>query len=129
MAKRKMKKQTVVAKRQYRVEEIPTRVHCLQLAIDATGKQRNSIYGEPHNNLSCLVELKAVYKKYAGDKYSAVHDEAIGHVFGKLARIAAGNGQLHEDNYIDGAAYLAIAAECQNIEDERAIIAQTEGKK
>ena len=89
----------------------------LEKATNATCNDRNTTYGEPYDNLGCLVELKAVYDKYAKGKYSPVHDEAIGHVLGKIARIAVGKPG-HTDNYIDGAAYLAIAGECQEIHDQ-----------
>ena len=102
---------------------VSTRGRVLSQASACTLQDRNANYGEPHHNLSCLAELKAVYKKYAGSKFSATHDTAIEHVLGKIARIAAGSGKLHLDNYIDGAAYLAIAAECQDVEDNTRICA------
>lgn len=84
----------------------------LQTAIDATNHQRNSAYGDPTINLQCAGELKAIYAKYAGDKYCEGHDEAIELLLTKIGRIACG-APGHDDTYVDAAAYAAIAAECQ----------------
>src|SRR5690606_25180945 len=55
--------------------------------------------------------LWEVYKRYAKDKHCAGHEAAMVQVISKIGRIASGHG-LHEDNYVDGAAYFGIAWEC-----------------
>jgi hypothetical protein len=56
----------------------------------------------------------AVYKKYAGNKHTGGHDAAMFQVLCKISRIAC--GKLKDDNYIDLAAYAAIAYECDRVE-------------
>ncbi len=90
------------------------RVVVLETAAELTGTRRCATYGEPNINLTCAAELQRVYKEYAGDKYSPAHDVAINEIMLKLSRIATGKPG-HEDNYIDGAAYFAIAHECQEL--------------
>lgn len=87
------------------------RGNLLRQAADLTEKTREDVYGDPYINMGCASELKQVYRRYAGEKYSAAHDEAVERLLMKLARIATGD--FHKDNYLDGAAYLAIAAECE----------------
>lgn len=92
----------------------PHRAEVLQQALDATMKSRNSTYGAPYPNLLLAAELKQAYNAAANGKYSPAHDDAIHAVLSKIARIATG-ATGHTDNYVDGAAYMAIAAECQVI--------------
>ena len=77
-----------------------------------TSGDRDKTYGPPSRNLELQMVLYAAYAEVAKGKHSAGHDAAMQHVFAKVARIAAGN--LHRDNYVDGATYLAIAWECEN---------------
>lgn len=90
----------------------PVRACVLEQALSATVKSRNDSYGDPFPNLCIAAELKATYKRAAGNKYHPSHDEAIDMVLSKIARIACG-AVGHTDNYVDAAAYMAIAAECQ----------------
>lgn len=55
-----------------------------------------------------------VYNKYAIGKYSSAHDVAVCNAIMKLARIACG-ATGHRDSYVDLAAYIAIAFECQEV--------------
>ncbi len=90
------------------------RIIILETAADLTGNRRNATYGEPITNLSCATELKRIYREYAGHKYCPQHDDAIESVLGKIARVATGQPG-HTDNYVDIAAYSAIAAEVQEL--------------
>lgn len=94
------------------IEPMPLRGAILLQALEATTKARNVTYGDPSVNLQCAGELKAIYTKYAGDKYCEAHDEAIEMVLTKIGRIATGQ-RGHDDTYIDAAAYVAIASECE----------------
>lgn len=92
----------------------PVREQILQTAINLTTGDRNRTYGSASVNMECLAAFMRVYQGYRGprsdpDNFSA-HDAAMFMVLSKVARIAVGSN-LHTDNYIDGAAYLAIAAE------------------
>jgi hypothetical protein len=90
------------------------RAAVLERAIDCTLGDRQNAYGPPSDALFLAAEFIRLYKSKAGDKYCAAHDEAIALACLKLARIACG-ATGHTDNYVDGAAYLAIAAECQHL--------------
>ena len=90
------------------------RLQVLETAADLTGNRRNVSYGEPIINLTCATELKRIYREYVGHKYSPQHDDAMEAVLAKVARIATGQPG-HTDNYVDLAAYAAIAAEVQEL--------------
>jgi len=92
----------------------PVRAEVLTKALDATMKSRNQSYGDPYPNLRLAADMLALYQAAAGKKYNPAHDAAIAMIVAKIARIATG-AVGHEDNYVDGAAYFAIAAECQTV--------------
>lgn len=94
------------------IEEPPVRARILNAALQATTGDRNRSYGSSGPNLTAAAELADVYRRYAHGKYCKAHDQAVYLLLHKLARIACG-ATGHADNYIDGAAYFAIAAECQ----------------
>jgi hypothetical protein len=89
------------------------RLEILQTAISLTSSDRNETYGDCLTNHQAFGELLSWYAKWAGklDVKSEAHDAAIMQALTKIARIAV--GRFHRDNYIDGAAYLAIAFECE----------------
>ncbi len=95
-------------------KEVPFRGKILQRAISCTLGDRQDAYGPPSDALFLAAEFIRLYKQSAGGKYCAAHDEAISLACLKLARIACG-AVGHNDNYVDGAAYFAIAAECQHL--------------
>jgi hypothetical protein len=90
----------------------------LMQAAALTCGERNDSYGGPALNMDCFAALLDVYRSFAarapGDRPSPAHDAAITMVLAKVARIAIG-ARGHRDNYIDGAAYLAIAYEVDNV--------------
>lgn len=92
----------------------PFRAVVLEKAISCTLGDRQDTYGPPSDALFLAAEFIRLYKQSAKDKYCAAHDEAINLALLKLARIACG-AIGHTDNYVDGAAYFAIAAECQHL--------------
>jgi len=96
------------------MDGLPVRGTILAKASIATLKERNVSYGDCYTDMSCAAELEAIYTRHAGKKYDPAHDEAMRRVFCKIARIACG-AVGHEDNYVDGSAYFAIAAECQAV--------------
>lgn len=83
----------------------------LETAIARATRDRHDLYGDCFANMSCFAEFCKVYTKYAGNRRHAAHDAAILGVLAKLARIACGS--FHADNYIDLAAYSAIAFDCE----------------
>lgn len=88
------------------------RAEILKEADRLTHKDRDAIYGDPLIGMRCAAEIKAIYRRYSKDRLAIEHDEAIERQIEKLARIAT--GQFHRDNYVDGAAYLAMAYENQS---------------
>lgn len=96
-----------------KVTERPFRAVILDKAISCTLGDRRDAYGQPSDALFLAAEFIRLYKASAGSKYCAAHDEAIALACLKMARIACG-AVGHTDNYVDGAAYFAIAAECQH---------------
>ena len=99
------------------LRELSLRERVLNMAGDLTGKSRNKIYGDPTfqhqvqarltgTYMSCRIEALA----REGRPFTVTaEDAAILSVFTKISRIIA--GRFHIDNYIDAAAYMAIAGE------------------
>jgi hypothetical protein len=87
----------------------PHRVQILHQSAKLTGGQRDKTYGPPVVNLGLAGLLKRTFWGNATRLMSDAEREAIDQVLTKLARV--GTGTYHEDNYIDGAAYFAIAGE------------------
>lgn len=91
-----------------------TRQEILNVASSLTSSTRPSTYGDPKVNLACAGELKGVITKYILQNslrdISPAEREAIDLCLTKISRIIT--GQYHEDNYVDLAAYAAIAGEC-----------------
>lgn len=92
----------------------PFRAVVLEQAISCTLGDREDAYGLPSEALALTAQFVGFYKQAARNKYCPAHDEAIALALLKLARIACG-AVGHNDNYVDGAAYFAIAAECQHL--------------
>ena len=87
----------------------------LSTASSLTTGERNKSYGEPYNNLSDIARLVSAYLNTRGIP-CALDAEDIAHicVLQKMARSCNRSG-VHNDNYIDMAAYSAIAGECADI--------------
>lgn len=93
------------------------RKEVLETAIKCTCDERNRTHGEPSQNLHNFYALWSVFE----DAFEAKNPEGLDshpafkmamlNTFGKLARICSGD-YTHTDNYVDAAAYLAIAVEC-----------------
>jgi hypothetical protein len=92
----------------------PFRATVLEQAINCTLGDRQDAYGQPSDALFLAAEFIRLYKQSAKSKYCAAHDQALSLAMLKLARIACG-AVGHTDNYVDAAAYFAIAAECQHL--------------
>ena len=90
----------------------------LETAKSLTESQRNQVYGDPKDGMTCFARLVAAY---LSGKYTAA-DGPITHVDGsviacllKISRIAA--NPKHMDSYVDLAAYAAIAGECAGVKE------------
>lgn len=85
----------------------------LETARKLTERDRNQSYGDPKVNLNCYAQMVTAYLngKFAeGDSGLNAVDGAIFMILAKVSRVAM--NQNHPDNYLDMAAYAAIAGEC-----------------
>jgi len=97
--------------------DAPLRVVVLHEAARLTGGARNQSYGAPRDNLANIAELWTSYlvTKYKplavdSDRFLlTAEDVAHMNVLMKIARTYA---TYKRDNYVDAAAYAAIAGEC-----------------
>ncbi len=95
------------------------RENILSQAADITAGDREKDYGDPHDNLTNMALLVQAYLigKHNVDIYLNSEDMAWIMVLLKVAR--ASTGYKH-DNYVDAAAYAAIAGECRHIVNDEA---------
>jgi len=85
----------------------------LETALKLTTGDRNQTYGDPIDNLTIFADLINAYFK---TNMTAI-DASIIMTLAKISRVAVNKN--HQDNYIDGAAYMAIAGECAKILNDR----------
>lgn len=90
----------------------------LDTAKSLTTGDRNKSYGPPIDNLTTYANLCTAYIFGKGGNENDLLaldavDAAVLMVLAKVSRIAANRG--HKDNYVDGAAYMAIAGECDEL--------------
>ncbi len=87
----------------------------LQNAIDLTIGDRNAEYGEPVANMQVTADYITIYLKSRNllkeDWCLSARDAAVILSLVKLARMARPN--VSGDTFCDGAAYIAIAGECE----------------
>lgn len=97
----------------------------LRKGVELTEGDRNVSYGHPHPNLTSFAHLVNVYLKslgWDGRKLDST-DGAIIMTLAKISRVAVNKN--HEDNYIDGATYMAIAAECAQINADIGVVVES----
>lgn len=111
-------------------EEVkPTRVTMLEVAKVLTGGDRNKSYGPPFDNLS---DCSALWNAYINSKWGCLkvqadgsyrvdlNSEDVAWMMTLVKMTRSFQPGYHPDNYIDSAAYAAIAGECREIlEQER----------
>ena len=91
-------------------DDIPARLRILARAAEVTGGERQDSYGPVKPNLQRIADLGTTYLDGGGTLTPV--SRAWMMVLLKLAR--SNNGwPYHEDNYVDAAAYAAIAGECR----------------
>lgn len=90
------------------VEEPPKSVReaILQTSISLTMGDRDDTYGDPAETYKRVAALMNAYK---GHPFITAHDVAMLLALMKIGRTATDPN--HTDNYVDGAAYMAIAGE------------------
>jgi hypothetical protein len=89
----------------------PKRIEILKRAVEVTGGERQDSYGPVKDNLTNIADLWQVYLTQRNNCLVEVSAEDVAWMMTmlKAARSLAG---YHEDNYVDAAAYAAIAGEC-----------------
>lgn len=88
----------------------PVRVEVLEEASRLTNGDRNADYGPPVVNLAASGELKETMRRHLVRDITPAELEALDMVLTKIGRIITGP-KPKRDNYVDGAAYMAIAWE------------------
>lgn len=81
----------------------------LETALNLTEGDRNKSYGPPKKNLECFAALIKAYLSGKATHDLTATDASVIMCLAKVSRIAA--NPKHTDNYIDLAAYAAIAGE------------------
>ena len=102
-----------MTKKTPQAKPISLRSRVLLTAEELTSGDRNDSYNDPKINMMAFEELLAWAKKWQEqrpDDAGSGHDAAMVMVYAKIARIVVGAAK--DDNYIDAAAYLAMAWEC-----------------
>lgn len=83
----------------------------LEEARSLTEGDRNKTYGHPYDNLAYLGRL---WGAYLGTEPIPAFKVAEMMTLCKMSR---SQNRLHRDNHVDGAAYMAIAGECQMMDE------------
>lgn len=89
----------------------PKRIQILKRAAEVTGGERQDSYGPVKNNLTNIAEFWQVYLTQRNGALVMVGPEDVAWMMTML-KAARSLGGYHEDNYVDAAAYAAIAGEC-----------------
>lgn len=110
----------------------PPRVAMLNRAAQLTGVARQRVYGDAVANMTHFADMltayfnEAIHEDVAKGGFEFSHeDAAMIMVLAKISRISV--GKWHEDNFVDGAAYLAIAGECKYEDYEKCSAQASEG--
>jgi hypothetical protein len=90
-------------------DDTPARLRILSRASEVTGGERQDSYGPVKMNLQRIADLWMAY--LSPGAIITAEDVAWMMVLLKMARSSAHG--YHEDNYVDAAAYAAIAGECR----------------
>jgi hypothetical protein len=91
-------------------KDSPKTISAKELLDEANSvrQQRGAIYGHPYENMRTTAQLVGAYLGFpvSPDQMAVILSLV------KIARIAQTPGHRNKDSYLDGIAYLAIAAEC-----------------
>lgn len=97
------------------------RCDILKKASDLTGLDREETYGHPFESMSSFADMTSSYlrSKYGGtmldDRTFALTAEDMCHILQLLKMIRTFGPEFNIDNYLDNAAYGAMAGECRAI--------------
>lgn len=83
-------------------------------AARLTGGDRNVAYGPPHENLTHMADMVSAYLTGKYNAFLALDSEDMAWIM-VMAKMSRTPASAKADNYIDAAAYAAIAGECRDI--------------
>jgi hypothetical protein len=90
------------------------RENILTEATTLTVGDRNASYGAPHGNLTYMAKLVQAYLFGKHNVELNLDSEDMAWIM-LMAKVSRTNASFKHDNYVDAAAYAAIAGECRNI--------------
>jgi hypothetical protein len=95
----------------------------LETGLELTVGDRNETYGPPYVNLDATAQMLSAYitAKFDGATITETFRltaEDVAHFMQLVKMARTFHGAYHRDNYIDNAAYAAIAGECRLTEEE-----------
>lgn len=90
------------------------REQLLATATSLTSGDRNAAYGSPFTNLTHMADMVTAFLRGKYGEMAALDAEDMAWImiFAKASRTVASH---RDDNYVDAAAYAAIAGECRQI--------------
>jgi len=101
-------------------EPKPTRQTALETATKLTCGDRNDSYGPPFDNLS---DCASLWTSYLNTKYRMrpleLDAEDVAWMMSLVKMTRSFQQGFHFDNYVDSAAYSAIAGECREMLEDR----------
>ena len=95
------------------------RENILTEATTLTAGDRNKAYGDLHDNLTYMARLVSAYMFGAHKVDLDLNSEDMAWIM-LMAKVSRTNASFKHDNYVDAAAYAAIAGECRNIINDKA---------
>ncbi len=102
-------------------EEVPMSALILQESARLVDGDRFIEYGAPVNSMQSIAAIWTTFLSSRGIVHTGttLSGEDVAHMMAllKITR-ASRNGPAKRDSYVDGAAYIAIAGECAEIERE-----------
>lgn len=97
---------------------LPDRVSVLADAIRITGTDRERQYGDVVRNMESAAGLFAAWIKVKYGMIVPLDGEDVAKMMTMIKDVRTMQGKTHKDNYIDAAAYEAIAYECRVARDK-----------
>jgi len=86
------------------------RAKCLDTAKELVTKDRANDHGDMENNFKTIATY---WSEHLGHK---IEPQDVGVMMALLKMARVKSNPFHEDNYVDGAGYLACAAECVDVD-------------
>ena len=98
------------------MDKEPERVRLLKRGIELTTGDRDKTYGDPWRNLTDCAKLWEAYLAAKLNEDVKLVAEDVAHMMTLVKMTRSFRGNYHDDNYLDGSVYMAIAGECRKKE-------------